>query len=121
MSCNQRLVIAGMLGVLAVLILSFAIILVSTFGMQASTAIQATATPATPTVTPTPPPLAITPQQGWLAATTHLAFTQNLTFAQSNPFIGYACDVAKNLIPAPLQLSITTDSGRIWSSQFRQH
>ena len=117
MGRTQRLVIAGLLGLLAVLILSFVVILVSTLGPGASTAIQPTATPATPTATPTPPPLAITPQQGWLTASTHLAFTQDIAFAQSDPYMGYACGVTNNATPAPLQFSITNDGGRTWKAQ----
>lgn len=118
MSRNRGLLLAGMFGILAMLVLSFMLILISVVGTQSTAMVRATPTPAPPTATPTPPPLAITAQQGWLTASTHLAFTQDIQFASSNPYVGYACGVAENIGQAtPLQLSITNDGGRSWIAQ----
>ncbi len=117
MGKTQGLLIGGMLALLGVLALTFVVILVGGLGVGGSGSSHAaayTVTPVQPTATPTPPPLSITPQQGWVAAQTHLAFTQGIAFAPSDPYVGYACGITQVGSGGALQFSRTADGGRTW-------
>lgn len=116
MSRTRRLVIAGMLGILAVLVLSFAIILITVMGPNTDSGTggaAATPTAAKPTATPMPI-LHVTAAQGWVA-TVGLPFAKAVAFSTGHPLDGYTCgNLAQTQAQLPLELSATHDGGRTW-------
>ncbi len=123
MNQRQKYVIAGGLGLLAVLILSFAIVLASSLPASSSTttptAIHPTATGkthSTPVPTQTPPILQVSPSQGWVTVAA-LPFAKAIAFSADNPLDGYACgNLAQTTEQLPLELSATHDGGRTWQT-----
>lgn len=131
MSRNQRVALVGGLGALAVLVLSFAIILASSLTMNPSgttppTAIlSATATLGTqyhPTTTPNPQPTATSfpLPQGWTDA--HVNYAKDVAFSPADPQTGYVCGNLYNGTQGdgtqggtlPLELGVTHDGGKTW-------
>jgi hypothetical protein len=118
MQQRQKYFVAGSLGLLAILVLSFALILVSVMPNQGSsappTATRPTAT-ATATIIPTatPPPLQVTPSQGWVAS---VSYAKDIAFAPSAPLTGYVCGNTAQFSPLSLDISVTHDGGRTWSA-----
>lgn len=129
MHTQQKLFIAGGLGVLAVLVLSFAIIFASAIPDHGTSApptasISATGTPhstatrhpPTVTATATPNPLRVTPAQGWVTPGS-LSFGQAVAFSASDPLTGYICgSPLSGTKSLPMEWSVTHDGGRTWSN-----
>lgn len=132
MHTSQKYLIAGGLGLLGVLVLSFAVILASslpaatsstTLPPTASTGPHPTATgkrhaTATPTASGSQI-LQVSPSQGWVTAHA-LAGGKAIAFSYGHPLIGYACgnaDLGLQFSSAvPLEVWQTQNGGRTWSA-----
>jgi hypothetical protein len=127
MRTQQKLFIAGGLGMLAVLVLAFAIIFATALPNRGTTTppttsittstTKATATTHPPTATPVPQPLHVTPAQGWVAPAS-LSFGQAVAFSASDPLTGYICGspLSGGNKSLPMEFSVTHDGGRTWST-----
>jgi hypothetical protein len=131
MHSSQKYLIAGGLGVLGVLILSFAVILATSLPATSSTSTlpptasigphpTATAGKHHATATPTASGnqiLQVSPSQGWVTASA-LPFGKSVAFGINDPLTGYACGNTdtNNFSSQPLLWSVTHDGGRTWSA-----
>jgi hypothetical protein len=118
---QQKAFILGSLGVLATLVISFAVIFANTtlnHGTSTQpTAITSTDTPTT-VPTATPQPLHVTPAQGWVTPAA-LSFAEYVAFSTSDPLTGYACGTPASApisTEPPILFSKTHDGGRTWSA-----
>jgi hypothetical protein len=121
MHTSRKYIIAGGLGLLSVLILSFAVILASTLPAATSSSVGPPTSSTGPhaTATPTTQVLQVSPSQGWVTASA-LAGGKAITFSIDHPLTGYACgnaDLGANPPSTmPLKVWQTQNGGRTWSA-----
>jgi hypothetical protein len=116
MKKSQRYLLAGGLGLVAMSVITLAVLLVTVLGEGSATTPMASSIAATKTPTATPTPiLHVAPSQGWVnVPSTSLAF--NLQFSAGHPLDGYYCSGTFGTNPETFTLHVTHNGGLTWAS-----